>query len=111
MRKLCIIVNPATNYLCYNWQQPLTPDIEVEPHAPVSCLTEARGVEIRGGTAYMTELCCAECAKALGSAGIKKIVYQNEREEDDGSATRIILDYYGIDAVQNSNLCLNKYCQ
>jgi len=108
MKKLCIIVNPATNYICYNWQHPLSPDMDVSPHAPISCLTEARGSEARGGTAFMTELCCPTCAKALGGAGIKKLVYQSERVEDDGKETRDILEYYGIDVVHNTNLCLNK---
>lgn len=108
MKKLCIIANPSTNYICYNWQHYLTPDTDVTPHAPISCLTEARGSEIKGGTAFMTEFCCPECAKALGGAGIKRVVYQNERVEDDGRATQAIFDYYGIEAVRNSNLCLNK---
>lgn len=108
MKKLCIIANPAVNYVCLNWQRPLSPDMDVSPHAPISCLTEARGSEAFGGTAYMTELCCATCARALGGAGIKKVVYQKEREEDDGKETLDILNYYGIDVVHNPNINLNK---
>ena len=108
MKKLCIIANSATNYICYNWQHPLIPDMEVEPHAPIICLTEARGADVRGGVAYMTELCCPACAKALGNAGIKKIIYQKEREEDDGNATREIMTYYDMEEVYDPSLCLDK---
>ena len=108
MRKLCILVCPSTNYVSYNWQRPLMPDAEMEPHAPISCLTEARGSDVRGGVAYMTELCCPACAKALDSAGIKKIVYQKIREEDDGSATREVLRYYDIEEVYNPSINLDK---
>ena len=106
MRKLCILVCPSTNYVSYNWQRPLMPDAEMEPHAPISCLTEARGSDVRGGVAYMTELCCPACAKALGSAGIKKIVYKESREDNQDEKTLDVARYFDIEVIQNGAIGL-----
>lgn len=103
-RKICVIAKD--NFLYYNRQEELTPDFTVTPHAPISCLTNARGSDIYGGTAYMTEMCCPSCMAALGSAGIKKIVYKDERTEDDGKQSRQIADYYEIEIVKNEYLGL-----
>ncbi len=103
-KKICAIVKD--NFLYYNRQEELTPDFVVTPHAPISCLTNARGSDICGGTAYMTKLCCPACMAALGSAGVKKIVYKEERQEGDADETYRIANYYEIELVKNEYLGL-----
>lgn len=101
-KKICVVVKD--NFLYYNRQEELTPDLVVTPHAPISCLTNARGSDIYGGTAYMTKLCCPACMAALGSAGIKKVVYKEERQDGDVDDTYRIADYYEIELVKNEYL-------
>ena len=96
-RKICAIVNG--NFICYNKQINLAPDIP-SPHAPVACLTFARGDEVKGGTAFMTELCCPSCCSALGSAGIKKIVYKESREDNQDEKTLEVARYFDIEVIQ-----------
>ena len=102
-RKICAIVNG--NFICYNKQINLAPDIP-SPHAPVACLTFARGDEVKGGTAFMTELCCPSCCSALGSAGIKKIVYKESREDNQDEKTLDVARYFDIEVIQNGAIGL-----
>lgn len=102
-RKICAIVNK--NFVCYNKQINLAPDIP-SPHAPVACLTFARGEEVKGGTAFMTELCCPACCSALGSAGIKKIVYKRDRDDGQNEKTLDVARYFDIEVVQNGEIGL-----
>lgn len=106
MRKICAIVNG--DFFYYNRQEKLTPDPDLilTPHAPVSCLTEARGKDIVGGTAYMTEMCCPECMKALGAARIKKVVFREDRQEPDADTARKVAEYFDIELVKNEYLGL-----
>ena len=102
-RKICAIVNE--NFICYNKQINLAPDIP-SPHAPVACLTFARGEEVKGGTAFMTELCCPSCCAALGSAGIKKIVYKKDRDDEQNEKTLDVARYFDIEMIQNGEIGL-----
>lgn len=45
-------------------------------HAEINALTQAaiHGVNIKGATAYITNMSCTACAKALIAAGIKRVV-------------------------------------
>ncbi|MFZ0453609.1 MAG: cytidine/deoxycytidylate deaminase family protein [Ignavibacteriaceae bacterium] len=45
-------------------------------HAEMNALTQAaiHGVNIKGSTAYITNMSCTTCAKALIAAGIKRVV-------------------------------------
>ncbi|MGE5436672.1 MAG: deoxycytidylate deaminase [Syntrophothermus sp.] len=45
-------------------------------HAEINALTQAaiHGVNVSGATAYITNMSCTNCAKALIAAGIKKVV-------------------------------------
>jgi len=45
-------------------------------HAEINALTQAaiHGVNIKGATAYITNMSCTTCAKALIAAGIKRVV-------------------------------------
>lgn len=102
-KKVCIIAKD--NFVYRKVQEKLIPDPDVmlAPHAPVSALTAARGEDIQGGIAYMSYLCCPECMKALGAAGIKKIVYQQERPEDE-TITRDVANYYEVELVHNPDI-------
>ena len=45
-------------------------------HAEINALTQAatHGVNLKGSTAYITNMSCTTCAKALIAAGIKRVV-------------------------------------
>ena len=45
-------------------------------HAEINALTQAaiHGVLVKGATAYITNMSCTSCAKALIAAGIKRVV-------------------------------------
>ncbi len=45
-------------------------------HAEINALTQAaiHGVSVKGATAYITNMSCTSCAKALIAAGIKRVV-------------------------------------
>lgn len=45
-------------------------------HAEINALTQAaiHGVNVKGATAYITNMSCTTCAKALIAAGIKRVV-------------------------------------
>lgn len=45
-------------------------------HAEINALTQAvtHGVNVKGSTAYITNMSCTTCAKALIAAGIKRVV-------------------------------------
>lgn len=103
-KKVCIIAKD--NFIYRKIQEKLVPDpdIMLAPHAPVSVLTAARGSDIRGGTAYMSFLCCPECMKALGAAEIKKIVYQQERPAEEEAISRDIANYFEIELVHNPEI-------
>jgi dCMP deaminase len=49
-------------------------------HAEINALSQAvtHGVNIKGSTAYITNMSCTTCAKALIAAGIKRVVVFSE---------------------------------
>lgn len=49
-------------------------------HAEINALTQAatHGVNLKGSTAYITNMSCTTCAKALIAAGIKRVVVFSE---------------------------------
>lgn len=61
---------------------------------------------MKGGTAFMTELCCPSCCSALGSAGIKKIVYKESREDNQDEKTLDVARYFDIEVIQNGAIGL-----
>ena len=54
----------------------------------------------------MTELCCPSCCSALGSAGIKKIVYKRDRDDGQNEKTLDVARYFDIEVVQNGEIGL-----
>lgn len=61
-------------------------------HAEINALTQAftHGVNIKGSTAYITNMSCTTCAKALIAAGIKRVVVFSDYH--DTLATKFYLD-------------------
>ena len=49
-------------------------------HAEINALTQAvtHGVNLKGSTAYITNMSCTTCAKAMIAAGIKRVVVFSE---------------------------------
>ena len=49
-------------------------------HAEQNSITDAakRGINVDGGTAYVTHYACCHCAKILAAAGIKQIYYYHD---------------------------------
>lgn len=57
----------------------------------------------------MTFLCCPECMKALATAGIKKIVYKNDKvfaNKQEEKELQAVIDYYEIEVVKNEHIGL-----
>lgn len=98
MERICAIVKD--NFFYIKRQEELTPNFSVVPHAPVLALSALRAKDVYGGAAYCSVLCCAECMKALGMAGIKKVVYKEDRE-DGNEDTLEVAKYYDIEIVKN----------
>lgn len=98
MERICAIVKD--NFFYIKRQEELTPDFSVVPHAPVLALSALRAKDVYGGAAYCSVLCCDECMKALGMAGIKKVVYKEDRK-DGNEATLQVAEYYDIEVVKN----------
>lgn len=69
-------------------------------HAEINALTQAaiHGVNIKGATAYITNMSCTSCAKALIAAGISKVVVFSDFH--DTLATQFYTDS-GIEIVKN----------
>lgn len=74
-------------YKCYNGVWRITDNDEHhewsrinETHAEINALAKANnnGVSVVGSTAYITHSCCFDCAKALATFGVKRIVYDKE---------------------------------
>lgn len=61
-------------------------------HSEVDAITQAakKGVKVEGAIMYVTRYPCEACARAIASAGIKKVVYG--RKEDISDYTRQILE-------------------
>lgn len=66
-------------------------------HSEIDAICEAAkiGVSIAGSTIYVTRYPCEACARAIASAGIKKVVYG--RKEEISDYTKEILTAKGIE--------------
>lgn len=107
MNKICAIIKD--NFIYVKKQEKLVPDLDImlSPHAPIMCLTSARGKDIWGGVAYMTYLCCAECMKALGAANIKKVVYKYPREKGQAESEEVA-HYFDIELINNEMIGIGE---
>lgn len=54
-------------------------------HAELNAILNYTGVSLRGSKAYVTLFPCNECAKAIIQAGIKEIIYMNDKYADTDS--------------------------
>lgn len=65
-------------------------------HSEVDVIAQAAkmGIKTQNGTLYVTRYPCEACARAIGAAGIKEVIYG--REEDISDYTKKIFRYYGV---------------
>ncbi len=68
-------------------------------HAEINALTQAatHGVNLKGSTAYITNMSCTTCAKALIATGIRRVVVFSEYH--DTLATKFYIDS-GVEIVK-----------
>jgi dCMP deaminase len=68
-------------------------------HAEINALVQAttHGVNIKGTTAYITNMSCTNCAKALISAGIKRVVVFTDYHD---TLAIQFYNYAGVDIVK-----------
>lgn len=71
-------------------------------HAEVNCIGFAarRGIPVKDSTMYCTLLPCPDCAKLIGVAGIKRLVYAAESSAGLVGKTKEILKSYNIEVEQ-----------
>ena len=67
-------------------------------HAELNAILNARGKNLTGAKLYVALFPCNECAKAIIQAGIKTIVYDQDKYHDIAStvASRRLLDAAGV---------------
>lgn len=63
-------------------------------HSELNAILNARGVDLTGATLYVTLFPCNECAKAIIQAGIKEVIYADDKYADSDSvkASKIMFD-------------------
>lgn len=74
-------------------------------HAETNLIAFAarRGIPTEGYTVYVTHMCCANCAKALIQAGIRKVVVgagTTSMPDDEFRVARIMLGEAGVELQQ-----------
>lgn len=69
-------------------------------HSEVAAICKAAkcGVKLEGATIYVTRYPCEACARAIGEAGIKRIIYG--RKESISDYTVLILEQYGVEVIK-----------
>lgn len=100
----CALVNERNNIFVFCRQKFPIEDYDITPHAVIGALSKARAKSIEGGTAYVNVFPCAECAKALAAAGIRKVVYEKENDHQSPILAIQIFTHFGIDAIKNEEL-------
>ena len=67
-------------------------------HAELNAILNARGKNLKGAKLYVDLFPCNECAKAIIQSGIKTIVYDSNKYENEPStiASRRMLDAAGV---------------
>jgi dCMP deaminase len=78
---------------CQDWWEKAGKE-KVTIHAEANALVYADGPRLRGGTLYSSYSPCAQCAKLIAAAGIKRVVY---REASDADALELFKTF-GIEA-------------
>lgn len=67
-------------------------------HAELNAILNYSGSHIRGATVYTTLFPCNECAKALIQAGVKRVVYLDDKYSDSDSvqASKLMFKMTGV---------------
>ena len=67
-------------------------------HSELNAILNAHGKDLRGSTLYVTLFPCNECAKAIVQAGIKEMIYYDDKYlgTDIDIASKRILDTCGV---------------
>lgn len=103
----CVIVDENKRILStgYNGFPPGCPDDELPKtrpekypfmvHAEMNAIASCRH-DLKGATLYTTWSPCRECAKALATAGIKRVVYAHAYTHDDFQFVHDLLKMCGI---------------
>lgn len=68
-------------------------------HSELNAILNYRGGSLEGATMYVTLFPCNECAKAIIQAGIRTLVYDDDKYQNTPSviASRRMLDAAGVD--------------
>ena len=67
-------------------------------HSELNAILNYRGASLEGSTIYVSLFPCCECAKAIIQAGIRKVVYGDDKYADTPStkASKRMLDAAGV---------------
>ena len=70
-------------------------------HAEANAILNAHQ-ELGGSTLYVSMVPCNECAKLISQAGVKKVVYSDDKYlyKKKGQASKVILEKAGVEIVQ-----------
>jgi dCMP deaminase len=70
-------------------------------HAEANAILNAHQ-ELGGSTLYVSMFPCNECAKLIAQAGVKKVVYSDDKYlyKKKGQASKVILEKAGVEIVQ-----------
>ena len=111
---------PSNTINCCDIFKPFDPNLDLEVrkqhhdfadkfeiHAELNAIINAafNGINVSGGTMYITNLCCFNCLKHIIAAGIKRIVYKNDY--DKGAKNDEFIDVFlkrsGVELIQFKN--------
>lgn len=72
-------------------------------HAEVNAVLNKCSNDVRGATLYVALFPCNECAKVLVQAGVKRVVYMDDKYHDGNEcrASRILFKLAGVETVQH----------
>ena len=74
-------------------------------HAELDAISKCNNPnEIKDGTIYVTLFPCVQCAKAISSFGIKKVVYAEYRESKEATCSKRLLEKSGIEVVNFNDI-------
>lgn len=74
-------------------------------HAELDAISKCSNLyDIKDGTIYVTLFPCTNCAKAIVSFGIKKVVFSEYRNSQDATCAKRLLEKSGVEIVCIKNL-------
>lgn len=74
------------NYVKVSYHAPIMKTVDTTVHAEQNVIFYAakHGIELKGGTMYITHNPCEQCAKAMAASGIARVVYKDFYRDDLG---------------------------